>query len=325
MVTITDMAPKDFFHLNEKEYAIRISQYDDDHLKRQEIVKTRQIVAAFWSIGSGSVGAAFTHGATLVVSIYGVRRAHVAIRKVIIIKKRLMELGIELHKLEKYDYIIPLIAGMIGTAIGLGVDFGIAAMVPTDHLLVSIGSGHPGDVSNSIAFAPSGSSLSHAGLAALPQGHEALLPPFHPSTGNEIAAAFQHPGSVFHGLGEGIAAQGHAEVLAMHHVPGVNIADSVAPSGNDTLSNALGVLFGANLTVSAQHTLFAFTGAQLAWWVTEKFDSDVWIPRMAKQLGCSRLAWSFDVTCDICTEPIKNGLYYRKNAPQHARQASTQS
>jgi hypothetical protein len=51
------MAIEDFFHLDEVEYAQRISRYSDQDLMKQDIVKFRQIQSGAWSVGVGLGGA----------------------------------------------------------------------------------------------------------------------------------------------------------------------------------------------------------------------------------------------------------------------------
>ncbi|KAI9728858.1 MAG: hypothetical protein M1834_007115 [Cirrosporium novae-zelandiae] len=63
------MVITDFFSLDKSEYAKRIPEYPADRLRKQEIVKTRQIIQASLSIGSRISGAIFSAGATLGLTV----------------------------------------------------------------------------------------------------------------------------------------------------------------------------------------------------------------------------------------------------------------
>lgn len=116
------MVVRDFFDLDEYEYAARISAYSTARLKKQEIVKTQQQYAACWSIGAGIGAAPFAFGVPLVVSAYGGRRRYVADKKLALIRRELSRRGVDLHKLRKRDVAIPLLAGMAGMGVTVGVD-----------------------------------------------------------------------------------------------------------------------------------------------------------------------------------------------------------
>lgn len=98
------------FTFKESEYRERISHYTTERLRKQEVVKTRQDFAAAASIGSGIGAAAFTFGASLTLTGYGARRMYVATKKLELIQAELLKRGIELHKLQKRDFLIPAVA-----------------------------------------------------------------------------------------------------------------------------------------------------------------------------------------------------------------------
>lgn len=92
------MAPQDFFWLEAKEYAERISIYTNERLMKQEVVKLRQGISGRCTVGAGLGGAPFTFGASLVASGYGLRRIHMAHKKRKIIEAELSKRNIKLHE-----------------------------------------------------------------------------------------------------------------------------------------------------------------------------------------------------------------------------------
>lgn len=144
------MAIEDFFHLDEVEYAQRISRYSDQDLMKQDIVKFRQIQSGAWSVGAGLGGAFVTFGATLAVSGYGGRRINVAVRKLESIHAELLSRGLQPHDPTKRDYLIPVAVGVISCGVGSGIDVGVG------HLMTA-------PVANSIqVLVPTDSSAIHA-------------------------------------------------------------------------------------------------------------------------------------------------------------------
>jgi len=187
------MAVKDFLHLDEKEYALRISAYSNEQLQKQDVVKQRQCYAGMGSVAAGVGGAFFTGGTTLLASGYGCRRIHVAKRKVKLIHAELRSRGLSPHQQTKRDVLIPLAVCMVSTAIGAGVDIGVG------HLMA----------------AP----VCHAVSVPVPTGSTA----FHTLMAN--------PSEVVHGVAHGIetqTAEVHAGVSAAFANTGV---DSTTAAG----------------------------------------------------------------------------------------------
>lgn len=137
----------DFFDFDKVEYAHRISLYDVDRLRKQEVVKTRQHTAAICSITTGAVGALPSCGGTLLLSSYGARRLAVAYRKLALIQAELTKRGIDLHEVRKRDVLIPLGASIVGMGVGFGIDE--VAAVATNAIPMEAG-------------LPPGSSITHA-------------------------------------------------------------------------------------------------------------------------------------------------------------------
>ncbi|SCV50262.1 uncharacterized protein FFB14_11354 [Fusarium fujikuroi] len=99
----------DFSDFDKAEYTHRISYYETDRLRKQEIVKTRQITAGIISSHIGGWGAVASSGGTLVLSAIAIRRVHVAESKLKLIRA----------ELKKRDILIPLRACAAGMGVGL--------------------------------------------------------------------------------------------------------------------------------------------------------------------------------------------------------------
>ncbi|RAR10607.1 hypothetical protein DDE82_000993 [Stemphylium lycopersici] len=115
------MTWQDFFGCDWDEYAQRISEYTDQRLCEQEIVKLRQQISASCAIGSGVGGAAFTMGASLAASVIGSRRYRVARKKHGLIQNELMRREISLHETNYKDFLIPVVASVVGQGVGIGL------------------------------------------------------------------------------------------------------------------------------------------------------------------------------------------------------------
>ncbi|SCN83928.1 uncharacterized protein FFB20_07084 [Fusarium fujikuroi] len=98
----------DFSDFDKAEYTHRISYYETDRLRKQEIVKTRQITAGIISSHIGGWGAVASSGGTLVLSAIAIRRVHVAESKLKLIRA----------ELKKRDILIPLRACAAGMGVG---------------------------------------------------------------------------------------------------------------------------------------------------------------------------------------------------------------
>lgn len=116
------MRNSEILTFKESEYKERISHYETERLRKQEVVKTRQEFSAAATIGSGIGGAAFTCGASLAMTGYGARRMYVAKKKLELIQAELSKRGIELHKVQKRDFFIPAAAHLLGGVVGFGLD-----------------------------------------------------------------------------------------------------------------------------------------------------------------------------------------------------------
>lgn len=131
----------DFFHFDKDEYAHRISDYDTERLRKQDVVKLRQQISAGCSIGFGVGATILTTGTSLPVAAYGARRAYVAYKKQHLIKQQLKQRGIAPHQRRKRDYVIPILVSFIGVGVGFGVDEIAHAVTSTDVVGTLIPSG----------------------------------------------------------------------------------------------------------------------------------------------------------------------------------------
>ena len=297
----------DFCHLNEAKYALRIADYDDSHLKRQEAVKTRQIYGGMVSIASGAAGAVITHGTTLVVCAIGARRIFVACRKLKLIKEQLEKRGIDPRPFMNRDWMIPVAAGLIGAGIGFGIDFGLAGLIPG---IVVPGGGSGSSLSASFVPGSGGSGMGgavHHVLNALPAPDPSVISNamlLHPTALQEASAFANNPGIAFHDFGQGIAAQLHAVFGHSHEL--------IAPPSDGTLSGALGFVSGLHAAQTVEHSVAALLGSESLKWMSERLDADSLIPRMTHNMGCKRLAFSLALLCSSCDIPIDKGVFYRK-------------
>nr|RBQ86907.1 hypothetical protein FVER53263_20942 [Fusarium verticillioides] len=107
-----------FFDFDKPEYAHRISYYDTDRLRKQEIIKTRQITAGIVSSHIRGWGAVACPGGTLVLSAIAIRRVYVAESQLNLIRAELKKRDVPLHKLQKRDILIPLGACAAGMDVG---------------------------------------------------------------------------------------------------------------------------------------------------------------------------------------------------------------
>ncbi|KAM0078885.1 hypothetical protein ACKRZS_008751 [Fusarium odoratissimum] len=128
----------DFFDFNKAEYARRISFYDVNRLRKQEVVKIRQHTAAMCSITTGAAGALLSGGGTLLLSAYGARRLSVAHSKLELIQAELTKRGIALHELQKRDIFIPVGASIVGMGVGVGIDEAAAVATNTIPMEASL-------------------------------------------------------------------------------------------------------------------------------------------------------------------------------------------
>ncbi|KAL5622496.1 hypothetical protein FOBRF1_001746 [Fusarium oxysporum] len=128
----------DFFDFNKAEYARRISFYDVNRLRKQEVVKIRQHTAAVCSITTGAAGALLSGGGTLLLSAYGARRLSVAHSKLELIQAELTKRGIALHEIQKRDILIPVGASIVGMGVGVGIDEAAAVATNTIPMEASV-------------------------------------------------------------------------------------------------------------------------------------------------------------------------------------------
>jgi len=135
------MGLDDFFHLDEIQYASRISQCSNIELKKREIEKMRVFLAGSCTFGSSLGAAGFTGGLSLITCAYGTRRMNVAMRKLNIIQAELGRRNIALHTLTARDKIIAAMSGLVSLGGGPTVNVRLSGVQANDA--VSTG----GDVS----------------------------------------------------------------------------------------------------------------------------------------------------------------------------------
>ncbi|TIC99156.1 hypothetical protein CH35J_006238 [Colletotrichum higginsianum] len=269
---------RDFFDFDEREYAVRISTYETDQLRKQEIVKTRQIYAASGSIGAGVGGAAFTAGATLVVTGYGARRYYVANKKLQLIQQEVTNRGYSLHEFQKRDFLIPVTASMI--SVGLGAGLGSIAAASTNTSLMVDG-----------GFVPSDMSV--------------------------VEALVTNPGDTIGGALDGAAQQSYEMVqaglgVAAGTLPGTDECAQVLAQNTvwvpaDSASQAVGFQAGMVLAQAAEKAFVGLASNAIATFVME----GIWSIQMSREFAsCPRHLGVTKLTCRMCNENISDSWYW---------------
>jgi hypothetical protein len=305
----------DFFHVRD-DYPIRIATYKNAQLKKQEATKTRQIYAAFCSIANGAAFAIPSHGGTLVICAWAARRLYVANHKLKYIRAELTLRNLELRPFMHRDWMIPVAVALTGTAIGLGVDFGLHNFVPIGG--VSLGAGANGAVAAAVLPTPTGGtaaglihSVVHGGSSMVPNssGLTSVVGSFPVSHLQETAAVTEH---LHTATVEGF--KGFAEQFQhlFGHVHGP-VEDFITTSGNQGLAAATGFVGGAHAAAAIEHSLAVLIGSQSLQWMSDKLDFESIRPRVSQQLACKRLPWSTAVLCDRCETPIQSGKFFRES------------
>ncbi|KAK3626607.1 hypothetical protein LTR56_019673 [Elasticomyces elasticus] len=128
------MAIQDFFHLSEAEFADRISKLTDEELMKDDIHNCRTVHSGTYGAAIGAIEALLTAGMSLVGTAIGIRRRHVAQRRLEMIHQELMKRGLPLHKQTKRDYLIPLGIAGLSAGISAGVMDGVMGAIPADSL-----------------------------------------------------------------------------------------------------------------------------------------------------------------------------------------------
>jgi hypothetical protein len=296
----------DFFHIPD-DYPARIATYKNAQLKKQEATKTRQIYAAFCSIANGAAFAIPSHGGTLVICAWAARRLYVANHKLKYIRAELTLRNLELRAFMHRDWMIPVAVALTGTAIGLGVDFGLHNFVPIGS--VSLGS-------TAVLPTPSGGTAAslvhnviHVGSSVVPKtsivtNAMGSIPATHIQ---EAVAVTQHLHTAAAEGAKGFAEQWQ-HVFGHGHGP---LEDFISSSGDQSLAAAAGFAGGAHAAAAIEHSLAVLIGSQSLQWMSDKLDFESIRPRVSQQLACKRLPWSTAVLCDRCELPIQSGKFFR--------------
>lgn len=306
----------DFFHVPD-DYPIRIATYKNAQLKKQEATKTRQIYAAFCSIANGAAFAIPSHGGTLVICAWAARRLYVANHKLRYIRAELVLRHLELRPFMHRDWMIPVAVALTGTAIGLGVDFGLHNFVPIGG--VSLGLGANGSVAAAVLPTPTGGtaaslihSVVHGGSSMVPDTSVVSnaigsIPVSHIQ---ETVAVTQH---LHTAAVEGVKGFAEQWQHLFGHVHGP-VEDFISGSGDQGIAAAAGFVGGAHAAAAIEHSLAVLIGSQSLQWMSDKLDFESVRPRVSQQLACKRLPWSTGVLCYKCESAIQSGKFYRKSS-----------
>ena len=135
----------DFFHLDEPQYAFRMSQTSNVELKIREVTKMRIFLASSYACCLGVSALPATAGLSLMSCAYGARRMNVAMRKLKIIQAELVRRSIKLHTLTTRDKVIAVVSGLVslgaGTAMGIEEAMTAGVVVGGEHAVVTAGDG----------------------------------------------------------------------------------------------------------------------------------------------------------------------------------------
>ena len=122
------MKLEEIFEFKASEYQSRVSQQETPHLRKKEIVKTRQLKKSKAETYLGAVEAVGIGGAAVLKPIYAHRQYEVAETKLKIIQEELTNRGISLHTPDEADKK----AAILGVVVGELASQAIAADLPIE-------------------------------------------------------------------------------------------------------------------------------------------------------------------------------------------------
>ncbi|KAK8121625.1 hypothetical protein PG984_010295 [Apiospora sp. TS-2023a] len=270
-----------FLELSSPKYRAYLRTKTDHELKTQELNRLRGKVAAIYAMGAGLVAAIPTQGVSLIWVGIATRKLSLCRQKYEMIQEELAFRNIPLHKREWKDFLIPLTSGLIGTAVGIGVDIGLG-WLGVDSALQTIAQTQapvPGvdDTSQS--------TLQHA----------------------QVIGA--NPGDANLGFREGVVTQSSivAHNLFSHHAVtfGHHDLSSHSPHAFGSSAEQDGFALGVQAAGWAQGFAASQVIPPMLTWFVERLEA-----RHAEgELNCRRLLLSGDITCDHCGISITTGCY----------------
>ncbi|KAI9695178.1 MAG: hypothetical protein M1820_008814 [Bogoriella megaspora] len=128
------MRPDEIFDFDEMDYAARTSNHDTQHLRQQEIIKTRQVAKAHAGVYQGTIASAATGGAAFIAPVYAGRQGDVAEAKLKIIQMELTKRGVPLHTTNNDDYAAVALSTLVGGEVGDLADAGLPATLPDSSI-----------------------------------------------------------------------------------------------------------------------------------------------------------------------------------------------
>jgi hypothetical protein len=111
-----------FNNVPETKYRSELRDFDEDGLRGQEQRMIRNRISGYTTMATGMAAAPLTVGATLISAGVGYRRTDVNSTRINLIRERQQEEGWKGHKVGLSDVVIPVVSGLVGTALGFGVD-----------------------------------------------------------------------------------------------------------------------------------------------------------------------------------------------------------
>jgi hypothetical protein len=165
-----------FFRFVPRDYQKKVTSLKDHELCREEVIQIRTEKSGWFGAAGGGVFALPTAGVSLIGTGIGARRAHVAERKLAIIRPVMRERGLQLHKNTVRDAMIPLVGGVVtmGSVGGSGLESGLVAMAHTTSEAASAHIGAQATVQAVVAGSQA-PALAVEGIAAAQAGNAVAL------------------------------------------------------------------------------------------------------------------------------------------------------
>jgi len=128
------MTLKDFFYLSEEEFVERLSKMSDEELMKDDMHNCRAMHSGAYGAYIGALQAVPTAGVSLVSSAIGLRRRHVAKRRLEMIHDEVTKRGLSIHQQTKRDRLIPL--AISGISFGFShLAEGVMHAIPVEGLV----------------------------------------------------------------------------------------------------------------------------------------------------------------------------------------------
>ncbi|KAK7404064.1 hypothetical protein QQX98_010150 [Neonectria punicea] len=129
------MKPGESVYFNTREYASKLERLvacqKINEIREREVLKNRQIYAAYTKMGIGAILFVPTAGMSAITSALSFRQLLVACQKLQVIKSILVKYGITLHECGYRDRVIPIVTNILTAGIGFGCSFLLSDIAAT--------------------------------------------------------------------------------------------------------------------------------------------------------------------------------------------------